>query len=813
MVYRYSWLAGIAAIGLAFWELASLLRDSQTGTPWQIAILIATLLGAGITWTAVAQRAHAALVVIVNLAAFVVTVGILVAPETLWAMLPTAETWDVVVFELGRAIDVIRYGVEPVRPLPGIVMMLAGLFWTLGFLLVAGLLNARPFVAVLTPLIVALQFVIIDRRSEGLFHLAAFVGIVAVSLLAIRMDERDAGSGRLQRMTGTARPSRRPSPAIVSMLVATLSLSMAAVALAGDRVPSEGLVTWRQPGGFTDSEYSGSVSYNPFTNIRAGLISQTSNPLFRAEIDGADPATVRFRTVTLDRYDAGRWRTDRFQAVDTGEDSWVDAAQVYRGETIDVRADIRIDNLAQPWLPAPATPTAILASNRDDQASIRIRTLDGGIYLPGDRSYEGMTYAVRSDVPRFDGPTIAALALTETGTLSPLFESAVDDGRVLPDLQTPPESVELPDEEFWLDYPADELGARFTVLAEDVVGHVDTNFEKALALENWFRDSGEFVYEDDVPGAHTTSDVFTWLTDDDGSLTDATGYSWARHGYCEQFSTAMALMARAVGVPSRVVLGFTPGTLINDTTVQVMDKNAHAWVELWIPSYGWMAFDPTPRRLFSAPTANDSLEAELGFSPVDYIDDIPNPAFVEFEGGQAGPEGIFDPDTDRDPTFVGSGGGAGDATSGGLDLPDWFPIAAALSAVVLAAVAGIPMVKWFRRRRLKRRLADGDISAAWRDIVDRLTDLREPVDPAATPREAARAIDAAFVPLAEAYDASLFSDAPSRTLVRDAADARLRAERHLSTRYSGAERVRALYRPSKAIAWWKGLRREFRLRR
>lgn len=812
MVYRFSWIAGVAAIGLAFWELSFLLLGSETGTPWQVALVVATLLGAGITWTAIAYRAHAAIVVGVNVVAFVITAGILIAPDTLWTIIPTAATWDAVSFELGRAFELIRYGVEPIRPLPGIVLLLAGLFWTLGFLLVAGLLNGRPFVAILTPLIVALQFVIIDRRPKGLVHVAVFVGVVACSLLAIRLDERDAGAGRLQRINGTTKPTRRPSPAVVSMLVLTMVLSVSAVAIAGDRVPNDGIVTWRQPGGFSDA-YSGSVSYNPFTDIRAGLISQTSNPLFRAEIQGADPATVRFRTVTLDRYGGGRWRTERIQAAPLDEDPWSDGRQEYRGETVDVRVDIRIDNLAQPWLPAPATPVAVQAGDRGDQASLRVRQLDGAIYFRGDRSYEGMTYAVRADMPRYDGPTIAALALSETGRLSPLFEQAVEDGQVLPDFDGLPEPRELPDEEFWLDYPIDELGSRFTILAEDVVGNVDTHFEKALALENWFRDSGEFVYEDSVPGAFTTDDVFVWLSDADGSLTDPEGYSWARHGYCEQFSTAMALMARAVGVPSRVVLGFTPGTQINDTTVQVMDRNAHSWVELWIPSYGWMAFDPTPRSLFSAPTANESLEETLGFSPADYIDDIPNPAFVDTEGGGVGPlEDILDQGAERDPIFVGSGGGA-DEVGGGFELPGWFPYVAVAVLAAMALAAAIPATKWFRRRRLARRLAGGDVTAAWEDIVDRLADLREPVDPAATPREAAASIDEAFLPLAETYDRAIYRGGTSETLVRDATDARRRAEQHLTTRYSGSERLRAMYRPSKAIARWNRFRREFRLRR
>ncbi len=799
MVYRYGWIAGIAGIGLALWELSFLLRPSTSGTPWPIAILIATLLGAGITWTAIAYRAHAIVVIGANVIAFIMTAGLLVAPETLWIVFPTRATYDSALFELERAFEIIRYGVEPVRPVPGLVMLLGGLFWTLGFLLVAGLLNRRPYVAVLTPLIVALQFVIIDRKPQGLAHFAVFVTVVALSLLAIRIDERDSGTGRLQRVDATTRPSHRPSTAITALMTMTIVASVAVVAIAGERVPDAGLVTWRSPAGYSDA-YSGSASYNPFTDIRAGLINQTTNPLFRADIEGADPATVRFRTVTLDEYQNGRWQTDRVQIYPLDEEPWTAPEQAYRGVTDEVTATIQIENLSQPWMPAPQTPVAVAALDRDDQAAMRVRRLDGSLMIPGDLTYEGMVYQVVAEVPRYDGPTIAALAQTNEGTLSPLFATAQEQGRTLPDLTGLPEELELPDEEFWLEYPYDDLGGRaFESYAERIVGNVDTNFEKAIALENWFRDSGEFVYNDEVPSEYATSDVLAWLTDADNP--------YARNGYCEQFATAMALLARAVGVPSRVVLGFTPGEVLNDTRVLVTDRNAHAWVELWIPAYGWMAFDPTPRSRFAAPTANQSLEAALGFSPVDYLDEIPTPSFVDAEGGQIGPEGRFGGIEDREGVFVPSGGGT-DGSSTVFRLPSWAPFALTAMALLVAAALASPIVKWFRRRRLARRLASGDVTAAWEDIVDRLTDLGEPVDPAHTPLEAARAIDSAFVPLADEYGKALYGEGPQTTaVIEKVTSARERAEQHLTTRYSRQERLVATYRPSRLIARWKAATR------
>ncbi|MGH2891710.1 MAG: transglutaminase-like domain-containing protein, partial [Solirubrobacteraceae bacterium] len=68
-----------------------------------------------------------------------------------------------------------------------------------------------------------------------------------------------------------------------------------------------------------------------------------------------------------------------------------------------------------------------------------------------------------------------------------------------------------------------------------------------------------------------------------------------REGYCQQFSGAMALLLRMGGIPARVAAGFTPGTYDKKSGRWIVtDIDAHAWVEVWFPTYGWVRFDPTP---------------------------------------------------------------------------------------------------------------------------------------------------------------------------------------------------------------------------
>ena len=109
---------------------------------------------------------------------------------------------------------------------------------------------------------------------------------------------------------------------------------------------------------------------------------------------------------------------------------------------------------------------------------------------------------------------------------------------------------------------------------------------RALALEKFFR-SGAFTY--------TTN---TNLGDSPDAITEFLLKTKA--GFCEQFAASFAAMARAVGVPARVAVGYQSGTLGADGLYHVTNRNAHAWPEVWIEGAGWIPFEPTPG--FSEPT-------------------------------------------------------------------------------------------------------------------------------------------------------------------------------------------------------------------
>ena len=123
-------------------------------------------------------------------------------------------------------------------------------------------------------------------------------------------------------------------------------------------------------------------------------------------------------------------------------------------------------------------------------------------------------------------------------------------------------------------------------LADEVTANVDSDFEKAVALQQWFREDGDFTYDlRDSPEGNGIDDLATFLDPDIG-----------RVGYCEQFAASMAVMARLLGIPARVAVGFldpdpVPGA---DDTYVYSAHDLHAWPELFFPGAGWVRFEPTP---------------------------------------------------------------------------------------------------------------------------------------------------------------------------------------------------------------------------
>jgi len=124
------------------------------------------------------------------------------------------------------------------------------------------------------------------------------------------------------------------------------------------------------------------------------------------------------------------------------------------------------------------------------------------------------------------------------------------------------------------------LDGRVISLAKQITASADNNYDKAAAVERYLRTS--FGYTLQLPRTVPRDPVANFLFE-------------RKQGHCEYFASAMAIMLRTLGIPSRVVNGFRTGEF-NDLSSQylVRASNAHSWVEAYFPGYGWISFDPTP---------------------------------------------------------------------------------------------------------------------------------------------------------------------------------------------------------------------------
>lgn len=782
MVYRLTWIAGIGAIALALGRVSRLLQPAESGLSWQVVVIVAAILGGAVTAAAKARRTPGWAIAAIDLVAMALLVVRIAAPETTRWLLPTSASPGAIGEQLALARDAIRSGVAPVPPVDGIIAILAAVFWLLGALLVWGLRSDRPYAAVLTPLVVYLEFAVMDRRAAG-WWTTGFMVAIGLALMAVAVDRRGAATGRLNG--GSRRLLVRTLPAIgVVTLTVTLATALVAVSAATPLVPRNGYLDWRYTGGLT-GDYFGSVSYNPFVGIRQQLISPTNVPVFLATVSGdLHPEEIYWRLITLDTFDGEQWSVGKDAKVLAPEDlkSYEPSGHAFAGEVGTVLADITIHGLVMDWMPAPYAPVAVSSANDAVEHGFRVKGDDASLrYAP--ITYQGMSYTVRSQVPR---PEVDALARRPDGALSTIFAEAVAANRL--DLDPTPRLVTTrpaPDREIYLELP-ETVGPDLRWLAYSITQDLETEFERALALESFFRDGAAFAYSTDVETGHGAVDLEAWLLDP-----SSPNY---RTGYCEQFATALAVMARAVGIPSRVVLGFTPGTLLEDGRLLVRDRNAHAWVEMWMGGQGWVRFDSTPRADGAGFGTGESLGLDLSTLAPD-IDAVPQPNGDDPAPPIAGDLGEGGTATDTTPEEA----PVGQASPGPASV--WLDLALAGIALALALVLVVPGAKWLRRRRRLARLGAGDITAAWHEIVDRMADLGHGPTPATTPMEFARGIGRAVEPLATLYGAVEYG--PSRDadagMVALAVRSLDGAEETLAARFSPWRRLTARLRPASLL--------------
>ncbi len=281
---------------------------------------------------------------------------------------------------------------------------------------------------------------------------------------------------------------------------------------------------------------------SPLVDIRSRLVNRSDTEMFTVDAS----AGRYWRLTGLSEFDGTSWGLpDRtLESADGTLNDQITGAAL-------LQQRITISRLGGTLIPAAFAPVSI--SQR------------GVLWLPG-------TDTLVLDDETFHQGDVFNISSTDT-----------DPG---PDVLRAATASSPPTSEFF-DLPAD-FPTDVTNLARAVTSGAGTPYDQALALQNYFRTN--FTYDLTVQKGHSEDAILSFLR--------------IKRGYCEQFSATFAAMARSIGLPARVAVGFTQGQLEPDGKFHVLGKHAHAWPEVWFDGIGWVLFEPTPGR--GAPGAESS---------------------------------------------------------------------------------------------------------------------------------------------------------------------------------------------------------------
>ncbi len=453
--------------------------------------------------------------------------------DTMSWMVPTGATWDRVQLELGLVRDQFQTEVAP-------VLYGAGWATLAGFAMIVVVVMSDSFAfraeargETLVP--GGVLFVFIAALSSPRLRVlsaALLLGGGVIVVIALR---------RLHDRSRRVELSARRGP--VSMVVpATLATALAVALLAGfigPRLPgaqAEPLYKTRGRGGGVTSVV------NPLVDIRTRLTNRGNVELFRVNAD----APAYWRVTTLPEFDGDTFGVPT-RALERIEGE-IDPAPASDSGNTQIRQQIQVLSLGGKLVPAAADPFQADGFSGGQRIDLRLNRETGTLVTPEDIA-AGDVFSIVSTAPQLSADVLRAA--TSSAPPDPIF-------------------LELPE-----DLP--EIVGR---LADEVTEGAPTTYDAAIALQTWFRD--DFEYSLEAQRGHSASAIESFLIQ--------------RIGYCEQFSATFAAMARTLGIPSRVAVGFTPGLLADDGWFRVLGKNAHAWPELWFDGIGWVAFEPTPGR-------------------------------------------------------------------------------------------------------------------------------------------------------------------------------------------------------------------------
>ncbi|WP_241562314.1 transglutaminaseTgpA domain-containing protein [Streptomyces hoynatensis] len=701
-----AWLATMAS--------AATLLPLLDGSEWlvQAGLLLAaqTLAGMLVRWRGVPAPVTVAVQALFGL----MLLTAVTAPETAMARaLPTAGTLE----EFGRLLtagadDIGRY-VAPAPATDGIRLLVFGGVLLIGLLVDLLAVSASSAAAAGLPLL-ALYSVAAGVTEDGPSW-PYFLVSAAGYLLLLLAEGRDrmtkwgrflTGPGAGRRMTAQDH-AQLAGPRVRSGRRIGV-LAMGAAVLAPTLLPTlGGRLVELDPHGSGGGGSGSITSVNPVVSLQDQLNQPQDRTLLTYETNSDRPSDLYLQFIALDQFDGDEWRSSGEFLEDLPDAPWpvpgLSGAVPARQARTVIRAD---ESYAQFSLPVPYPAQWIEAAGgwRYDRNS---QTLVSG---DSELTSQALSYQVDHLLVE---PTAEQLA------------------------SAPPPSREIA--ERYTSVP-DNLPAEVYGTALSITEGARNDYERAVALQEWFTQDGGFRYDTSVQAGSGTDAIVNFLDQ--------------REGFCVHFAFTMAAMARTLGIPAQVAVGFTPGERKPGGYYEVSSHNAHAWPELYFEGVGWVRFEPTPGQ-----GSSPSYTLPEPSAPGDDGQHQPVPQERPSAEPTPDPQPSSPSDCAREPGACPAPAGTHEAGEDGPGFPLW-PLVWAGVGLLLAAGLLVSPLLW-RRQMRARRLAEGaGPLGAWCELTDSAWDFG--ITPAAseTPRQAAeRIVRVGALPAGPAAAAHRIADA------------------------------------------------------
>ncbi|HBH57711.1 MAG TPA: transglutaminase [Arthrobacter bacterium] len=666
-------MAGAVALSVAGAALS--LNGVLRGWAWYLPVLTTVMVVCFSIATLRALRAHPLLVAAGGFGSLIAILTLTFFRSTaIVGFIPSGATFTEVGKFIRRASETVLAESAPVAPNAGIVMVTCtALGLTVILIDALAVPLGMPATTGLGLLAILVVPATVKPQSVGFW---GFSATVAGYLLILAGAQWFAPDSRTSADSGR-NPGhvRRAMLTGIVALVATLAVPLA--------IPGFDHGTF--PQGSRVNPWGAGTGLNPMITLGNSLRTPAGSGRITYATNSATP--VYLRSVTVDNFDGDSWGPD-----DRDAERRPVAGQIEAGYEISAEEQVRqvttVDtgSFTSPYLPLPYAPESIRGLNGAwtlDPATLAVKG--------SNTNSRAQQYLVVSSMPK-----ITATALQQS---SPAVRGISADFTRVPG--------NVPDI------------VRST--ADAVTASSTTEYAKAVAIQKYLR-SGEFTYslQSPVQGGY-----------DGNGLSVLADFLTQKSGYCIHYSSAMAVMARLEGIPSRIAVGYAPGRATGSTVsvagqgalpeYEVDARDAHAWPELYFQGLGWVPFEPTPSR---------------GVVPA-----------YSTEAATPGAPGLFDGNGDLLPgaqgpiptpgasaaPLPGAGSGANDPWQ---QLIPW--LLGAGGAVALVLLMASPRLVRLRRRARRLRSQDpaseAAIPLAWSELRDLGTDYGLPPLSSETPR-------------------------------------------------------------------------------